>query len=156
MRAKRFDRKPPGELSTGFDPLDGVDPRTQQRPSGSSAANRKALQLAAQAARTLAQVLQGECADDVLRELRLEDVRPAPDSGHLLVVLSPGDETVPLETYLEHLHKAGGRLRSEVALAIHRRKAPELIFQVVCRDARTSPFGRAYPSPSGLSRRNDD
>ena len=91
---------------------------------------RQCLQLAAQVERTLCQVFAGECGDDVLCELRVEEVTPAPDSGHLRVTLSPTDDSLSLQVVLEHLHKAGGRLRSEVAAAIHRRKAPELHFQI--------------------------
>ena len=135
MRSRRFERKPPAECeldsSSGF----GGEPLMHGRPSRNSAANRKALQLAAQVSRTLCQVFAGECGDEVLRDLRVEEVAPAPDSGHLLVTLSPTDDSPPLEVFLEHLQRASGRLRSEVAAAIHRRKAPELHFRITRRTA---------------------
>jgi ribosome-binding factor A len=137
MRPRRFERKPPSELAASLGAGDGVDPRLPIRESKNSAANRKALQLAAQVERTLSQVFAGECGDEVLCDLRVEEVTPAPDSGHLLVTLSPTDDSLALEVVLEHLHRAGGRLRSEVAAAIHRRKAPELHFQVKRRSAGT-------------------
>ncbi|HEV8061223.1 MAG TPA: ribosome-binding factor A [Gemmataceae bacterium] len=135
MRPRRFERKPPAGLGEIVDSDDGIDPRLQKREPRPSAANRKALQLAAQVERTLVQVFAGECGDEVLRELRVETVVPAPDSGHLLVTLSPAEDAHPLEVVLEHLHRASGRLRSEVAAAIHRRKAPELHFRVTSRQA---------------------
>ncbi len=136
MRSRRFQRKPPSGLAADFAAGDGSDPRLEQwEGERSGAANRKALQLAAQVERTLVQVLAGECGDEVLSDLRVESVQPAPDSGHLLVVLSPVDSTLALETILTHLARAGGRLRSEVAKAIYRKKTPELHFQITRRDA---------------------
>jgi ribosome-binding factor A len=133
MRSRRFQQKPPGELATELGALDGKDPRFDALGSRSSPVNRKALQLAAQVERTLVQVFGGECADEVLCDLRVESVAPAPDSAHLLVVLSPGGDSPALEIILEHLARANGRLRSEVAAAIHRKKAPELHFQITSR-----------------------
>jgi ribosome-binding factor A len=96
-------------------------------------ANRKALQLSAQVADTLSQVLQGECDDEVLRDLLVMSVTPAPDSTQLLVTVSPAPSAGAVSTteIMEHLQKAKGKLRSEVALAIHRRKTPELLFTFV-------------------------
>ena len=131
---RRFPRKPPVDLAAGFDVRDGKDPRFDSDGSRSSPVNRKALQLAAQVERTLVQVFAGECADDVLCDLRVEAVRPAPDSAHLMVMLSPGDRGSSLESILEHLGRVSGRLRRDVAAAIHRKKAPELSFRVVQRD----------------------
>jgi ribosome-binding factor A len=122
MPSKRF-QKPP-------------DPDTRK------VANRKALQLAAQVAETLSQVLQGECDDEVLRDLLVMSVVPAPDSTQLLVTVSlaPSAGTVSTAEVMEHLQKARGKLRSEVALAIHRRKTPELLFTFV--DAKMSTIPR--------------
>jgi ribosome-binding factor A len=102
------------------------------RASG-KVANRKALQLAAQVAETLSQVLQGECDDEILRDLLVTSVVPAPDSTQLLVTVSPAPSAGPVSTteVMNHLQKARGKLRSEVALAIHRRKTPELLFTFV-------------------------
>ncbi len=131
---RRFQRKPPASLAADLAVGDGADPRFDSDPSGQLPTNRKALQLAAQVERTLVQVFAGECSDEVLCDLRVEGVRPAPDSAHLMVILSPGGTDTPLEKILEHLGRANGRLRSEVASAIHRKKAPELSFRVVRRD----------------------
>ena len=90
--------------------------------------NRKALQLSGQIARTLSLVL-AECGDDVLRELAVESVQPAPTSARLLVTLS-APESTDEATVLRRVERAGGLLRREVAAAINRRKTPELTFRL--------------------------
>jgi ribosome-binding factor A len=125
-------RKQLQSLCADVGPEDGQDPRTFfRRPSG-KVANRKALQLCGQVARILTSVLAGECGDAVLREVVVESVRPFPHSAHLLVTVvpAPSAEALAPATVLEHLHRAGGLLRREVAAAIHRRRAPELLFRV--------------------------
>jgi ribosome-binding factor A len=113
-------------------PGDGVDPR-YERESSQRPGKRKALQLCREAERTLSAVLAGECGDDLLRELIVRSVEPAPNAVRLLVTVSlpqtAGDTSV--ETVLERLHAVAARLRSEVAGAVRRRRAPELIFRVV-------------------------
>jgi len=116
-----------------LDPQDGLDPRYDARGETLRVANRKALQLCGQVARTLQAVLAGECRDDLLRELRVESVVPAPNSSRLLVTVSlatPGRE-IPVAEVLARLQKAQGLLRCEVAAAINRRKVPELLFRLI-------------------------
>jgi ribosome-binding factor A len=110
-------------------PGDGLDPRLTRRGPEGRGVGRKALQLCGQVARTLAAVL-AESADDVLRDLAVEGVVPAPNSGRLLVTVSPAEPSAADEAALR-LEAAHGRLRSEVAAAIHRRRAPDLVFRVV-------------------------
>ncbi|MGE3998933.1 MAG: hypothetical protein AB7I48_01855 [Planctomycetaceae bacterium] len=94
---------------------------------------------------TLSYVLSGECHDDVLRSLYVENVVPAPDSSRLLVTLSvlDKDDTTPTAVILTKLAAVHGKLRSEVAHSISRRKAPELIFNVV------RPVDIPLPQPDG-------
>jgi ribosome-binding factor A len=112
-------------------PGDGQDPRFDA-PGAPKVHNRKALQLCGQVARTLAEVLAGECADAVLRDLVVESVVPAPNSSRLLVTvtLAPTAQDSDPSRAAEHLERARGRLRTEVAAAIHRRRAPDLMFRV--------------------------
>lgn len=112
------------ELGTG----DGCDPRFDRREGSGKVPNRKALQLCAQVARTLMTVF-ADCGDDVLRDLLIESVTPAPNASRLLITVLPAS---PIETSVvrEHLERARGRLRSEVVAAIHRRRAPDLLFRV--------------------------
>lgn len=112
-------------------PEDGLDPRTWLRAEKPRVKNRKALQLCSQVARTLQLVLAGECGDDLLRELSVTAVEPAPHSGRLLVTLALPDGRIAVPAVLAQLQRAGGKLRAAVAAEIHRRKAPLLVFQVV-------------------------
>ncbi len=136
MKRRRFKDKPsPLPVYGPLGPEDGVDPRTELRDRPRPVHNRKALQLCSQIAKTLHGALQGECDDEVLRDLLVQSVEPAPDSTRLLVTvsLSPAaPERTPVEV-LEHLHQAHGRLRSEIAAAIHRRKTPDLMFRLAAR-----------------------
>lgn len=93
-------------------------------------ADRKALQLCRQVGTTLEQVL-AEQEDDALRDLRVEDVAPAPDGSHLLVTVRPLAAGVDPIAVLGMLSEATGRLRTEIASAITRRRAPALTFRVV-------------------------
>ena len=116
----------------GSDPRRDFDRRTWgDRPSASG---RKAKQLCEQVERALQVVFPG-LADEVLRGLVVVRVEPAPHSGRLLVTVAgpaPADATDPLAalTVAEHLARASGHLRTEVAAAVNRRRAPELVFRV--------------------------
>ena len=118
-------------------PDDAVDPRTffDRRQHGRG--SRKARQPCRQVSHTLSYVLSGECDDDVLRSLYVESVDPAPDSSRLLVTVAVLDKDLatPTEVILGKLAAASGKLRSEVAASINRRKTPELVFTVVRPDA---------------------
>ena len=87
-------------------------------------------------ARTLALVLDGESGDPVLRDLLVASVVPAPNSSRLLVTVSPapGADDLDQATVAGHLERARGWLRSEVAGAINRRKAPDLAFRFIPPD----------------------
>jgi ribosome-binding factor A len=113
--------------------LDGLDPRYDTRGPSGPVPNRKALQLCRQVAETLAGLLAGECHDDLLRDLLVQAVVPAPHAGRMLVTVYPLTlgETVPVEQFYQRLEMAGPLLRSAVASAIHRRRTPELTFRVV-------------------------
>lgn len=109
--------------------------KTSDRPPA-----RKAFQLCRQVAETLNALLSGECRDDVLQTLYVESVTPAPDATQLLVtvqILDP-QNTAPAREIVARLRNASGWFRTEVAAAITRRKAPQLVFQVhpnpVCGD----------------------
>src|SRR5262249_14454186 len=131
MRPKKPSREELLSSCADVGPEDGQDPRAFFRKPSGGVKNRKALQLCGQVARTLSFILSGECGDAVLREVHVESVQPFPDSSRLLVTvhLDPASEIQPA-TVLEHLRRAGGMLRSEVAAAIHRKRAPELTFRV--------------------------
>jgi ribosome-binding factor A len=60
-------------------------------------------------------------------------VTPAPDASQLLVLVAPAVQGSCLDpnTVAMKLAAATGRLRSEVATAITRKRAPKLLFQFV-------------------------
>lgn len=70
--------------------------------------------------------------DEAILELFVLEVMPAPDSSRLAVQVEapPGTD---LEAAHERLTRYLGRLRSEVASAIHRKKTPSLVFVVIPR-----------------------
>ena len=112
-------------------PGDGLDPRFD-RGGGRRPGQRKALQLCREAERTLSAVLSGECDDDVLRELTVLSVVPAPNAVRLLVTVAlPPSANIPADEAMRRLLNVSGHLRSELAAAVSRRKAPELTFRVV-------------------------
>jgi ribosome-binding factor A len=128
---RRFEREPMLLASeTGTE--DGIDPRLLPRYERGKVTNRKALQLCRQVERTLSMVLAGLCGDDVLRELMVESVIPAPDSTRLLVTLTRSrSDAATADEVLARLHRAHGLLRNAVAADLHRRKTPELTFHVM-------------------------
>src|SRR5262249_30268256 len=116
-------------------PDDGLDPRYDRPDEPPKVANRKALQLCGQVADTLILVLAGDSADDLLRDLIVEAGVPAPNSARLLVAGSRAvaAAAADVDAIRRHLDKARGRLRGEIAAAIHRRRVPDLTFRVVRR-----------------------
>lgn len=133
MRFKRISSKELLSSCAAIGPEDGDDPRDFFKKPAGKILNRKALQLCGQIAKTLRLVLW-ECGDDVLRELAVEAVQPAPTSVRLLVTLS-APNGLDDGLVLRHIERAAGLLRREAAAAINRRKAPELTFRVVRRGA---------------------
>jgi ribosome-binding factor A len=133
MKSKKPSRKQMPALCAEVDPDDGLDPKAYFRSTKAHTnRNRKAHQLCSQVADTLNLVL-GECGDEILRNLQVVAVTPAPDSSQLLVLVAPAIEGEPANPgeVLARLSAAAGRLRGEVAAAITRRRAPKLSFQFV-------------------------
>ena len=107
-------------------------------------ARHKDQQLCRQVAQTLSLALAG-CGDALLRDLYVADVVPAPDAGRLLVSVYPMTALTSSGTgqpcdvmsaeqmsqILGRLEAAAPMLRREVASAITRKRAPELLFRVV-------------------------
>jgi ribosome-binding factor A len=131
MTIRKISRAELRALCSEVGPDDGLDPRYQRRQGSAPRTSRKTLQLCNAVARTLAAVF-AESADDVLREMVVEAVAPAPSSARLLVTVSAADPAGPSpDQAAECLERARGRLRTEVAAAVRRRRAPDLVFRVV-------------------------
>jgi ribosome-binding factor A len=119
-------------LCSELGPEDGIDPREMLRQVARKKGGRKTHQLCGQVAEALNYAFAAVCNDDVLRELGVVAVQPAPDESRLLVMVGPmlPGPFDPTQV-LPHIQTALGKLRSEVAAAIHRKKVPELAFCVV-------------------------
>ena len=131
MNSDKPGRKQIPSLCAEPDAYDGLDPRFDFRQESRPVVRRKLLQLCREVERTLSAVLAGECADDVLRDLMILSVTPAPNAARLLVsVTLPKTANVSEEQALAHLGRAASKLRAEVAAAVRRRKAPELTFAI--------------------------
>lgn len=107
---------------------DGSDPKEfHAKPwDAPKRASRKGQQLCGQVKDVLHTALSG-CADEVLQGLNIVSVEPAPYTGRLRVLLAAEDRPTAMEALL----RAAGFLRSQVASAINRRYAPELVFEVI-------------------------
>ena len=94
--------------------------------------DRKTLQLCRQVHRALTLALGGECADDVLRDVEIESVRPMGSAAHLLVRVAVSTRTgLAAGEVLARLNDRAPRLRSIVAQSISRKRAPGLSFVAV-------------------------
>lgn len=76
-------------------------------------------------------VLSGEIDDDRLPILHVVEVEPAPDSSRMLVTLTADVAEIDYDPsgILATLGEYSDLLRMEVAAAIHRKKAPQLMFR---------------------------
>lgn len=96
--------------------------------SGSRPSDRQIERKARQLCRQVQQALNFALAE---YNLFAEEVSPAPDCGRLLVhVFIPADQ--PVADAMSMLRREAPRLRSEVAAAITRKRAPELSFIPAC------------------------
>ena len=105
---------------------------------GQGRRDHKTAQLCRQVFRAVSLAL-AECADDVLRELVVHDVEPAPDASRVLVRVGFSAAAPPslagVADVLGRLGEASGFLRREVTAAITRKRAPELMFTFAAFDA---------------------
>ncbi len=113
-------------------PDDGVDPREDKRRDAECErrTDRKLRQLCKQVAQTLQLALGGLPQADALAGMSVWDVSPAPNAGRLCVVIAVPDPG-RREEIAAIMRQHSGRLRSEVASAITRSRAPELTFEVI-------------------------
>ena len=107
---------------------------------GGGGRDHKTAQLCRQVFQALCMAL-GDCGDDVLRGLLVHDVDPAPNAGRLLVRVgfSAVSEPIGVAEVMSRLEQAAGFLRREVAAAITRKRAPELMFVLVAGSAGEEP-----------------
>ena len=117
-------------LAADSGPEDGGDPKKfhERARNPLRGAGRKAKQLCDQVRDALLSAMAA-CGDPAVQAAAPGAVQPAPHTGRLQVaIIAPPD--VGRERVAEAVERAAGHLRSEVARAIHRRYAPELVFVV--------------------------
>ncbi len=123
------------------EPLREEDVRTCDEPDpeiffGESAPSRKgafkALQLCKQVERAVSVTLASEWLDDALVGACVAAVDPAPDASRLrvVVVLAPDRELDAIGPARAALTAASAEFRAEVARSIHRKRTPEVVFDV--------------------------
>lgn len=135
MKSKRQDNH---DLCAEPRPEDGVPPHVLARRSrspGSVKAGRHRLdQLCKQVRIALSEALVCDCGDPVIQNLEIVSVKPSTGSTVLQVILKSHDADADIET-IEHAHRqlerASGLLRAAIAGAIHRKRVPQLRFQVI-------------------------
>ncbi|HEY1187745.1 MAG TPA: ribosome-binding factor A [Gemmata sp.] len=131
MSKRRRKADPFHHLADEIGPEDGTDPKEfHAKPwNAPKQAGRKAKQLCEQVKNAL-QGAFAAAADPVIQIVSVVAVQPAPHSGRLRVLVSAAPD-VDLPSVPDALARAAGFLRSEVAAAISRRYAPELVFEVL-------------------------
>ena len=105
-------------------------------------AKRKLRQLCRQVERAVTTALADDVADEVLLDLTVATVLPWPNASRLLVVVEPTttDADIDRDAIIAHLQAAKSDLRAVVASAIHRKRTPELCFEVFRPDASVFPL----------------
>ena len=100
---------------------------------------RKLQQLCRQVERALSYVLPGQMRDPLLADVMVESVSGAPDASRLLVQLTTSRPPEEAPQILERLERVRGYLRGEVATAITRKRAPELLFHLAAPSGEVQP-----------------
>jgi ribosome-binding factor A len=118
-----------GELG----PEDGTHPRKFFSKESKRSLHKKTYQLCKEIQLTLNLTLAGELNDPLLRELTVFSVEPLPESSDLIVVFSWNGDCSQFDFSKIRLavQNVSGRLRSEVAQAINRKRVPELSFKLL-------------------------
>lgn len=116
---------------------DGVPPSRSEGRRHRDTANRTR-QLCGRVARIVGSLLAGECHDDVLRDVLVGAVTPAPDASRLCVALHVDTRAVDPSVVRDRVERVRGFLRREVASAVQRKRAPELVFAVLPLDEVSS------------------
>jgi len=106
--------------------VEALDENESRRTSNRQA-ERKTEQFCRQVQRALNMALADRGVGDGLDGLFVEEVSPAPDCGRLLVYVLVADGLAVADA-IGALDRETPRLRSEVASAITRKRAPELYF----------------------------
>jgi len=104
----------------------------RSREASSNRKDRKVAQLCAQVAEVVSLAL-GDSEDERLQQLVVDSVVAGPDGTRLVVRVVPGRQAdiEEMELVYAALERARPWLKQQVAAEIHRKRAPELAFQVL-------------------------
>lgn len=129
MHRDNSSRRRRGAAKTEYNP----DPAAMFGHQPPAQIQRKVQQLCRQVEERLGLVLAGEVDDPALQDLYVVDVAPEPGSGRLLVRLAraPGTAYTPITELLPRLDALRPFFRVEIAQAIHRKRTPDLVFQIL-------------------------
>lgn len=105
--------------------------------AGDRKLERKERQLCRQVQEAVSEALAA-VEDDVLLDVWVTNVEPAPDAGRLAVFVQAG-RGAALEEVEARLEKVAGYLRTEVAGSISRKRVPTLTFRVLPPDEEGEP-----------------
>ncbi len=143
---KKPSRKDMLSVCKEIHPEDGIDPRELVRKGRPRKDDRKARQLCRQVAETLSQVLSGECGDEILENLQILAVDPAPDASQLLITVQAGflGEAIDRETVQRHIAK-----RWANSVAKSRQRLPVSVLRRSCSVSfDCGPIPPAAPCPN--------
>lgn len=115
---------------------DGIDPKKINRRDRSSNDEKRDRQLCAQARRCLNLVVPEMLLRAGVDRCEVVSVDPAPEIARLMVVV--GVEADRIAAAVQILSQQKGDLRYEVAGAVHRKRAPDLAFEVVAAEEATN------------------
>jgi ribosome-binding factor A len=110
-------------------PPDGTDPTSMFSLDVDRRRGRKERQLCRQVQEALGYALPA-LRDEILRDLWVISVEPAPDAARLCAVVE-APRGAALDEVYARLDRAAGLLRNEVAQAITRKRTPTLTFRVL-------------------------
>jgi ribosome-binding factor A len=89
-----------------------------------------------QVQRALSLALAGDVHDELLQQLTVQFVQPAPTCNHLLVHLGvPSGLSLPMGELLERMERLKPILRRAIAEISSRKRVPELSFVPVSQDS---------------------
>lgn len=124
MSSRRDRRRPAAPPFAGRT----IDAEALFRPADAKV-ERKTRQLCREVERTLVCAL-GDCSDELVRELVVVGVEPAPDASRLAVRVAMPSGGADARLVIERLERMRGHLREQIARAVSRKRAPELTFEL--------------------------
>lgn len=125
-------RKSRTDTEGGFEPFDRPSRKGSRRSGEARGDHRKVHQLCAQVREVVGFALAERWHDPVLERLSIVSVTPAPDASRLAVIVAidPDGDPVEAVAIIDALKRIRGELRCEIAAEIHRKKTPELTFEL--------------------------